>query len=149
MNYDKSQTATLLLAILSIALVSVTLIYFNGWGSESMPLIVYILITVVIIVIMLLFYKLKVKIDSEGIHLIYGVGLICINLKPEEVIKVEPTRMPFYYGYGIRFTPRGMLYNIQGTHVVKLTYVKQKQMIVFIGTAHAQELANAILKRYN
>ena len=99
----------------------------------------------IILFITLLFYQLSVRVKSNGIQLTYGIGLIQIQLNDLEVESVEVTRTPWYYGLGLRFSPQGMIYNIQSLNAVKINHSKNgKSKTVFIGSPRPEELKKAI-----
>jgi len=94
---------------------------------------------------------LRVSINEDTIHIIYGVGLIHIRIKPQEIKSIEIVTNPWYYGLGIKIIPKGMLYNIQGKHAIEMTYSneKGKEKIVRIGSAKPHLLKEAILSAFN
>jgi hypothetical protein len=100
-----------------------------------------IVLTGIMIFVGLLFYKLRIKIDGGGIHLIYGTGLIRKTIRPDRIDQLTVLKTPWYCGLGIRITPKGILYNIHSLRAVKIDYVKRgRQKTVMIGTPEPEDL---------
>ena len=96
--------------------------------------------------LLVLFYQLRVRVFEDGLITIsYGVGLIKINLSPKNVQLIEIVNTPWWYGLGIKVTPKGMLYNIQGLKAVRITYEKNgKPRRTTLGTNEPQPLYQAL-----
>ena len=124
MEYIQKQVGwTLLGILLSIALI-IGISYFvipsfKGIGFQG-----WIIILSALVVVTLLFYKLTIKVNHSGIQLVYGIGLIRINLNISHLESVEVTRTPWYYGLGIKITPEGMIYNIHSLKAIRISHDK-------------------------
>lgn len=118
-------------------------------GNNPLTLNVYIIFTSIFVLVLLIFYRLKIRVDNSGIHIIYGIGLIHIKIKPEKINHVRVVATPWYYGLGIRVTDKGMLYNIQGTNAIEISYTKGNIKTVQIGSNDALILKQFIDKIYN
>lgn len=150
MNYMKSQTGWILLGLFVPILVFLLFAYLTQWGDRPIPTILFLLLTGLLIFITLLFYKLTIEIVGTTIQIIYGIGLIRIKLILDVLHKVEVITTPWYYGLGIRITPKGMLYNIQGFKAVKLEYQhKGKNISVMIGTPEPERLKESLEKIFS
>lgn len=126
-----------------------TISYALQLGNNPLDLQGYILLGTLFVVISLMFFRLKIVVDDECIHVIYGIGLIHIRIRPEKIKKVEIIKTSWYNGLGIRFTNKGMLYNIQGSSAVRIYYFEGEEKIVSIGSADAMGLKDFIEKKYN
>tara|TARA_R110002049_G_scaffold246847_5_gene420958 strand:+ start:4351 stop:4749 length:399 start_codon:yes stop_codon:yes gene_type:complete len=105
---------------------------------------------ITIAVIFLLFYRLKVKVQNKTLKIYYEIGLIHFTFKMDEITKVESIKTPWYYGYGIRLTPDGWLYNAHGSQALEIKYMyKGKNKSVMIGTPEPEELKKALLRDIN
>ena len=144
MKYDHTQTGWLILNIMIFLVFLITLSYLNRWGTNPIPAWGFIVMVALFVLVTCLFYKLRIRIDNEVIHIIYGIGLIHIRIRPERVDRVRVVRNPWYYGLGIRFTPRGMLYNIQGRDAVEIEYFRKTPRRVRIGSNDCQNLKRFI-----
>ena len=149
MNYKESQTGWLLIGIFAVAILFHCLAYINQWGNNPMPIAIFLSMLALFIFILLLFYKLTLKIEDEGIKVIYGIGLIRITLRIDLLHHAEVIRTPWYYGLGIRFTPKGMLYNIQSRRAVRLDYQSgKKRKTVMLGTTQPEQLKKFLERRF-
>lgn len=149
MKYEKVQTGWFMIIIFSLIIVCLTISYLMKIGDNSLPTIVFIPMIVSFIIFFLIFYRLKIRVDDSGIHIIYGIGLIHIKIKPEKVNQVGVVKTPLYYGLGIRITEKGMLYNIQGRDAVQVSYFKGKDKTVLIGSNDAIALKDFIEEKYS
>ena len=78
-------------------------------------------ITVLLLLTIAGFYKLRIKIDNENLCASLGVGIIRKKVPVAEIATCEPIRIRWWYGWGIHFTPYGLLYNISGWDAVAIT----------------------------
>lgn len=97
------------------------------------------------ICILLIFVTLTVSIDSEHLMLAFGpVPLIRKKYSLSEIESVSHFTYPWYYGYGIRLTPNGLLYNISGSDAIKIKFYSGK--VINIGTDEPDMLLFALEK---
>ncbi len=76
--------------------------------------------------------SLTVEIKDGILEVRFGIGVIRKRVRLEEIESYKAVKYPWYYGYGIRLTPHGWLYNIYGRDAVEM---KQKNGKTFlIGT---------------
>lgn len=145
MTYKKSQIGWILLVIFVAVIVFLYLGYLNQLGNNPIPLMPFLVLTMLFVAICLLFFKLTVAIDGSTVRVIYGIGLINIRFRIDKLIRVEIIKTPWYYGLGIRMTPKGMLYNIQGSKAIKLEYISSgKRKSVMIGTPEPKKLKEVL-----
>lgn len=97
----------------------------------------------ILVVLSLLFYKLKVEVNDIEITLTFGVGVIKKRIELSKIQSVEAVKNKFWYGWGIRLTPHGWLWNIAGYDAVELTY-KQSKRKFRIGCENSAELKASI-----
>ncbi|PCH76197.1 MAG: hypothetical protein COB96_07140 [Planctomycetota bacterium] len=93
----------------------------GGW----IPLVNSIFIVAILLVV--LFNGLKVEVDNEKINLIYGLGLIHRNIDLSSLAEVSVVRNKWWYGFGIRLTPHGWMWNISGLDAIELEYRNGKR----------------------
>ncbi|MBM4167833.1 MAG: hypothetical protein FJ215_01545 [Ignavibacteria bacterium] len=91
---------------------------------------------------MLLFATLTVTIAAGEIVARYGIGLIRKRFLLSEVASCRIVRNKWYYGWGIRLTPHGWLYNISGLDAVELEFKDGKKNR--IGTDKPADLERAV-----
>ena len=145
MVYKKTQIGWWLIAVFAIPIVWLLLAYFYQWGSRPLTKTSLVFSVVLLILIVLLFYRFTVETEQDTIRLTYGIGLIRITPKIDELIRTEVVKTPWYYGLGIRITPKGMLYNIQGTGAVLLEYMHDgKLKTVMIGSPEPEKLKRVL-----
>ena len=97
------------------------------------------------LIVCLLFYGMTTTIEGDVLRITYGIGLIRRTIQLSEIRSAEVVRNPWIYGWGIRFIPNGMLYNIKGLAGVELTF-KSRSRIIRIGSGNADALSEAISK---
>ena len=89
-----------------------------------------------------LFGRLTVSVDQQTIRLAFGIGLIARQIAVSEVASCEPVRTRWWYGWGIRMTPRGWLWNVSGSQAVEIAYRHGGHFL--IGTNDPTGLCRAI-----
>jgi hypothetical protein len=149
-----------MIAVFTIIPVAISLSYFKQDQSHlvqdqtHLPQSVFIILILVMIALLLNFYKLKVKADSSFMQIIFGIGLLNFKIRPKKILKLEAVETPWYYGFGIRVMPTGMLYNVHGLKAVQITYLEAKNpdleriKTVTIGTRDAHNLINYLKSEY-
>jgi len=90
----------------------------------------------------LLFYRLGVTVEPDRIRAVFGIGLISKEIPVAAVVRAEVVRTRAWWGYGIRWTPSGWLYNVAGRHAVRLEV--RGGRAVMIGTDEPDALKAAI-----
>lgn len=119
----------------------------NQWGDNPLPFIPFVFITVFFIVLCSLFYKLTVELDGSTLKLTFGIGLIKFKFNTAELEHIEIIKTPWYYGLGIRVTPKGTLYNIQGSKAVMIKFrSKGKSKSILVGSPEPAQLKKALVQ---
>jgi len=90
------------------------------------------------------FYKLTIKIDTERLRATLGLGLIRKQVRVADIATCQPIRVRWWYGWGIHFTPYGLLYNVSGWDAVLITLRDGRHFS--LGTDDPHGLAGAILR---
>lgn len=133
-------------AIMLIVLALIALSYFSQAGSEPLTFTPFILLSLLFSFLILLFYKLTITIEKGKLTFIYGIGLIKITKKIDTINSIEELKTPWYWGLGIRMTPKGWLYNIQSRETLEINYTKDgKKANLLIGSNQRGELKASIL----
>ncbi len=136
----------LIFVILIAAHLLMTFLYVNGIGNRPMGTVEYLIVTSVFVVMVSLFYGMTTKVTADTVTVSFGIGLFRKKIKLERVTSVDTVRSPWYYGWGIRIIPNGMLYNISGFSGVELKFNDTKR-IVRIGSKDASMLKREIERR--
>ena len=136
-RYRHTQIGYLIIILMDIAIMCVIgwIIFEGGWWAPYTVLGILVLAEV-------LFASLVVSISDGYLKLRFGIGLISkrYNLNPIE--SCEVVRNKWYYGWGIRLTPHGWLYNVSG---LKAVQVKLKTGKTFrVGTDEPEALCEAL-----
>ena len=111
---------------------------------------VFLVFDLLFLLLILMFYKLTIEVYEGKIKLIYGISLIQFRKTILAYVDAAEVKTPWYYGYGIRLTPMGWLYNIQGSQAIRLTYIgaDKIQKNIIIGTQFPNRLMSCIKNTY-
>jgi len=83
------------------------------------PMLLLVLGLMVLVGVML--SSLTVVVTPSSLVFWFGPGVLRKTVPLAELEGVEAVRNPWYYGIGLRATPRGMLYNVSGLSAVEVT----------------------------
>lgn len=81
------------------------------------------------------------------IKLKFGVGVICKHFLIKDVEAYQVIKNPWYYGWGIRYTQRGWLFNVSGFSAIELQMKTGKKYR--IGKDDPEGLARAVGQALN
>ena len=126
--------------------VLLTYWFINSIGDRPLSTSVYIVITTTFLIIYLLFYGLTTKITFNAITISFGIGLIRRRIELRRIKSVETVKSPWYYGWGIRIIPKGILYNTSGSDGVEIKF-NDHDRIIRVGTKDSPTLKKEIEKR--
>jgi len=136
-HYKHTQTGYLMISVLAAALIGIGIML-----AKSEINAIAIVVAVIVALALWLFSSLTVTIDDSKLEVRYGPGLIRIPFKLGEIESYQSVKNQWYYGWGIRLTPHGMLYNVSGLQAVEIRMKSGKKYR--IGTDVPQELEGAI-----
>jgi hypothetical protein len=92
--------------------------------------------------IAMLFNSLTIEVTESRLSWKFGVGVIRKSVPISDIETLEVVRNRWWYGYGIRYTPHGWLYNVSGLKAIE---VKLKDGKTFrLGTDEPEELHRAL-----
>ena len=124
-----------------IALVIPLLILFFAMilaeFNKIQPIIFFILL-----IALALFYSLTVEIDETKLIVKFGFGVIKKKFILKDIESCHAVKNHWYYGWGIRITPHGWLYNISGLSAIEIKIKNGKTYR--IGTDEPKNLERAI-----
>jgi hypothetical protein len=136
--YEHTQQATVI--IWSVTAVIVTILittYLFG------PVWFVVLVLCIMVFMLAICSTLTVAVDKKTLTICYGpVRLIRKEWQLDEIVSATVVTNPWYYGYGLRWTPHGPLYNVSGPYAVEILLQSGKK--VRIGTDEPETLAGAI-----
>jgi len=88
------------------------------------------------------YFSLMVEVDAQDVRLFFGRGIIRRTIPRQKIAQAEQVRNSWWYGWGIRLTPHGWMWNISGLDAVELTYTNGKKFR--IGTDQPQALLGVL-----
>ncbi|MHB1278704.1 MAG: hypothetical protein ACYC1Q_09910 [Bacteroidia bacterium] len=149
MTYKKTQIGWFAIWTFIPGIILMYLFYDYEWGNNPLPFSLFLVMCGLFVLILAMFYRLKTEIDGNTIRLSYGIGLIRFRFTIDSLVEAKIIRTPWYYGIGIRITPKGMLYNIHSRDAVEISYLRDGKMKSFmLGSAEPEELKRALDKAF-
>ncbi len=136
-HYKHTQVGYLVIAAMAAVMVLIGVVLVNA-GINWIAIGVLFVIAVALV----LFSSLTVVIREDEFEVRFGPGLIRKQFKLDEIESCQVVKNHWYYGWGIRLTPHGVLYNVSGFHAVEIKLRTGKRFR--IGTDVPQELEEAI-----
>jgi beta-lactamase class A len=100
------------------------------------------MVAAIALVLLLLFGALTVRLTEDSLLVRFGIGLIRRRIPIRDIMACRPVRNPWYYGWGIRMIPGGVLYSVSGLSAVELTLANG--LLLRIGSDEPAALAAAI-----
>jgi hypothetical protein len=97
---------------------------------------------VLVTVLVMTFSRLVVSVDGDAVRAAFGTGWPRRTIALTEVLAVRAVRTRWWHGWGIRWIPRGSLWNVRGFDAVEL--VLGSGGVVRFGTDDPNGLAAAI-----
>ncbi len=137
MSYSHDQFGTLAVGTM-ISIAVLLAVFFIATGF--LPLLIILLIS--FFLVLMLFHSLSVEVTRDHLRLRFGIGLVGKTFATGEMVDVYPVRNKWYYGFGIRLTPHGWLFNVSGLDAVEI--VMRSGRRYRIGTDEPQALAAAV-----
>lgn len=105
----------------------------------SIPLLILLFVLSLCLV---LFPSLTVEIDKTRLGVKFGFGVINKKFILKDIESCHIVKNPWYYGWGIRLTSHGWLYNVSGLSAVEIQMKNGKKYR--IGTDEPKSLEHAI-----
>ncbi len=123
------------LALLLLVIISLSSATFTG-------LVVMGLFLAFIGVVLVGFSRMTVTIEGDQAAVRFRFGWPARHIDLKDVHRVEPVRNKIWYGFGIRLTPQGWMYNVWGLDAVQLNFGDGKAFR--IGTDEPDALTAAL-----
>ena len=136
-RYRHTQVGYLIIATMAAVMVWIGVVLANSginWAAIGG--------LAVIAVALVLFSSLTVVIGEDEVEARFGPGPIRKRFKLNEIESWQVVKNHWYYGWGIRLTPHGVLYTVSGLDAVEIKLRTGKKFR--IGTDVPQELEAAI-----
>jgi len=145
MTYTFKQYGTLTIGIFVGSMILIYLAYYNHTGDDINAF-TLVLMESLLALAFLLFYCLTIEVGEQAIVLKFGIGLIRKTIRIEDINHTACVRNKWWYGFGIRLTPHGWMWNISGLDAVEIRY-KNSNKRFRMGTDDCQKLKREIDKR--
>ena len=142
-NYKKFQFGWLITLFFGLIIIFLSLCHFYQWGNKPLPFEGFIGFVIFFLVILLQFYGNTIIVNDNQIILKIGIGIIKKKFDLSSIKSVEIIKLPFWAGYGIRYTGSGYLYNVSGRMAIELKF-KARSSMVQIGSDDCENLKNNI-----
>jgi hypothetical protein len=141
MRYQHTQNGKLIQIIVGCSIVLCLVIAgINGWNtSAGYSLLVVVLLS---LVLLWLFSSLTVEVTEEELTHWFGPGFWKKTYNLQEIETATQVRNSWIFGWGIRITPHGWLYNVSGLDAVQIKLRSGRKFR--IGTDDPQGLFDAI-----
>lgn len=91
------------------------------------------------------FSSLTITVGAGEISWFFGPGFLKKVIQLNDIKEVEAVRNPWYFGWGIRYTGDGWLYNVSGFSALQLTLRNGKK--IRLGTDEPQALLDVVLEQ--
>ena len=135
MTYRKTQIGGIILLPLGLALLGT--IFVALWIDPLAWLFAFVLL-----VIAILFSSLTIAIETGELSFHFGPGFWKKRIAVARIAETKPVRNKWWYGWGIRYTPHGWLYNVSGLDALELHLIDGTSLR--LGMAEPEVLARAI-----
>jgi len=89
-----------------------------------------------------LFSSLTVEVTGDEVKWFFGPGFWKKRLERSDIKAASEVGTHCWYGWGIRYTPQGWMYNVSGLKAVRLTRTSGKTIL--IGTDEPEALLAAL-----
>lgn len=99
-------------------------------------------VLIILLICLLLFHSLTTMVHTDAVTVAFGPGWIRHSIPLRAIRSARAVRNPWWYGWGIRMTPRGWLWNVSGLHAVELELADGNRFR--IGTDEPGRLVQAI-----
>ena len=142
MVYQHTQTGLLmrkLLRTISVITAGSGFIVALRSTLRSIPLLAS---SAIVFACAILFDSLTISVSNDLVSIRFGIGIIRKQFDVDNIKSASIVKNKWYYGWGIRLTPHGWLYNVSGLDAVEILMHNGKQYR--IGTDQPKELQNAI-----
>jgi len=114
-RYDHTQIGYLTIAMLGGALVliaALTVLAGFVW--------IALFAAAIILLCLIIFSTLRVWISGDALEIRLGPGPFGKRFPLRDIRSARTVKNPWYYGWGVRVTPQGWLYNVSGSAAVEI-----------------------------
>ena len=145
-DYKEFQFGWLIIVLVIPTQLLITYFFINDMGNKPFTVTGFIIVSSLLLLACLFFYGLTTKVSVDKITVVFGIGVPRRAIAINRIKSVEQVKTPWYYGWGIRYFPGGVLYNISGAYGVELKF-KDTENVIRIGSKNPHQLKQEIAKR--
>ena len=145
-DYEEFQFSWLIIVLILPSQVLITYFFINNIGDKSFSVAGFIIVSSLLLLTCLFFYGLTTKVSADKITVVFGIGFPRRTIAINRIKSVEQVKTTWYYGWGIRYFPGGVLYNISGLAGVEIKFNDTKD-VIRIGSKDSHKLKEEIAKR--
>ena len=144
MQYSHTQPGTLIEVIMSVTAVFLFVIVAVNQFASAIAFPLYGVIAL-LVCLTWLFGSLTVEVEGEELRHYFGPGFWKKTYLLEEIESIKQVRNSWIFGWGIRITPHGWLYNVSGLDAVQIQLRSGRKFR--IGTDDPQGMIDAISQK--
>jgi hypothetical protein len=142
-SYRHSQIGSVIIgSMVAVIVVIFILVYTIPTKNGESPHVIAVTTGLLLLFSLILFYKLTVQVTEEKLRIQFGIGLIRRSWLLSDIVSTEIIRYPWWYGWGIHFTPHGTIFNVSGFTAVAVRLKSGRTAL--IGTDEPEKLRTAI-----
>jgi len=138
--YQHTQVGYTIIILLGVGLLS---FMFNIHRFHHPPF--FYIAPAFLSVFLFLFCALSVTVQKKTIQIRFGPGLVKKTVLLSHVKGCRVVRIPWYSGWGVRYTTRGTIYSVSGFKAVELLLYGNRT--IRIGSDQPEELCRAVQAR--
>lgn len=139
--------AWIILFFLILTGAVVVYVYYFGSNAGTEDMTGLVIFEVITAVVLLNFYGLKVQVGDK-LTASFGIGLIRKRIQFADIQSVKSVTNPWYYGWGVRIIPNGLMFNVTGSKAVEISF-NNTNRVFRIGTKNPEVLIKEIEQRLN
>ncbi|MBD99273.1 MAG: hypothetical protein CMO34_05465 [Verrucomicrobia bacterium] len=118
---------TILTPMLIILIITLYVIEF---GNKPISLEALIISCLILFLLFLNSFSLTIGVKNEVLYASLGIGLIKNSININHIKFVEPIKVPWYAGIGLRIYNHSIMYNAKPGIGIKINYDKNKSLII-------------------
>jgi len=134
-NYEENQQ---LPSWIVLPLMCLIILLFSLGGINLGSLVA----TAILLLVLFFFGGLTTRVDAISLNLSFGIGVIRKSVLLKDIESAVSVKNRWWYGFGIRLTPHGWMWNMKGLSAIEITYKTGKKFRV--GTTNPEGLLAAL-----
>ncbi len=126
--YSEKQVCYYLILIMGV--LPTFLIYQVGdaiWETSVLTILSFVIL--LFLSILLMFFQMRTIVYEDRVEVKYGIGIVKRVFQFKELTEGRCKKIPWYYGAGIKYYPKGTLYSINFTNAVEFRLKSQVKHI--------------------